>query len=105
MRFALEGEGVRRQMGALAALAQKEKQRKKFLALSGPMRRHMIKIHVNGELLDTCGTGGDGANTFNVSTLAALICAVAGECVAKHGNRASSSRCRSFDLLEQLGAY
>ena len=101
----IRGEASDAQMGAfLAALAAKGETEEEIFGIVRTMRRHMIKIHVNGELLDTCGTGGDGANTFNVSTLAALICAVAGECVAKHGNRASSSRCGSFDLLEQLGA-
>jgi len=91
--------------GLLVALRGKGETSDEIAAFASTFRSYGIKIQpkVKGRLVDTCGTGGDGAKTFNVSTVSAIVAAGAGVSIAKHGNRSVTSRCGSADLLESLG--
>ncbi len=93
------------QMAALlTALAAKGESTNEIVGFARGMRRYAVKLsHQEEGLVDTAGTGGDGAGTFNISTTAAFVIAGAGVPVAKHGNRAISGRCGSADVLAQLG--
>ncbi len=87
----------------LTALAAKGVTSDELAGLVQAMVAAATPVVVDGPVLDTCGTGGDGAGTFNISTTSAVVCAAAGARVAKHGNRAASSKAGSADLLEEWG--
>jgi anthranilate phosphoribosyltransferase len=90
--------------GFLIGLAMKGERPDEIVGLARTMRTRAMKLSRTFDpVFDTCGTGGDGAHTFNVSTVAALVLAACGVRVAKHGNRSASSRCGSADLFEALG--
>jgi anthranilate phosphoribosyltransferase len=104
MREIMEGAATPSQFAAfVVALRAKGETIDEVVGLVSTMRSFATPLKVEGDLLDTCGTGGDRTGTFNVSTAAALVCAGAGARVAKHGNRAASSKCGSADVLEALG--
>jgi len=105
MAVILSGQATTAQIAAfLVALRMKRETPAELLGFARAMRARMTRIDAGPEpVIDTCGTGGDNAGTFNVSTVAALVAAGAGVRVAKHGNRSISSRCGSADVLEGLG--
>ena len=102
----IRGVATPAQVGAfLVALRGKGETADELAAFASTFRRHSRLIHpsIKGRLIDTCGTGGDGAGVFNVSTVSAIVAAGAGAYVAKHGNRSVTGKSGSADVLETLG--
>ncbi|HMA05965.1 MAG TPA: anthranilate phosphoribosyltransferase [Methanomicrobiales archaeon] len=107
MRAVMAGDATPAQIGAiLASLSMKGARSQELAGFAGAMREFAVPFphSLAGPFVDTCGTGGDGSGTFNVSTAAAFVVSGAGLPVVKHGNRSVTSRCGSADVLTTLGA-
>lgn len=105
MAEVMEGRATAAQIaGLLLALRLKGERPAELVGFARTMRAHAVTLSAPaGPVFDTCGTGGDGTGTFNISSVVALVLAGCGVAVAKHGNRSVSSRCGSADLYEALG--
>lgn len=107
MHAIMSGDVTAAQIGAfVTAMRMRGETIDEIAGFASAMREHALKVDIelHGQpLLDTCGTGGDHSNSFNISTTATFVIGAAGVRIAKHGNRAASSKCGSADLLEGLG--
>jgi anthranilate phosphoribosyltransferase len=102
MAIIMDGEATPAQIGALlVGLAVRGETEDEIVGFARTMRARAVPLRSTGAV-DTCGTGGDGAGTFNISTVASLVVAACGVPVAKHGNRSASGSCGSADVLEAL---
>lgn len=100
----MSGEATESQIASfLTALTIKEPTIDEITSAAKVMRQKAEKINTTKELVDIVGTGGDFSNTFNISTISAIITSASGASVAKHGNRSATSKCGSADVLESLG--
>ena len=100
----MSGEASEVQMSAyLTAMSMKGETIDEITASAEAMRAHCVRLLNDQEVLEIVGTGGDGSNTFNISTTSAIVISAAGVPVAKHGNRSASSKCGAADVLEELG--
>ncbi len=104
MASVMAGEATAAQLGALlAALAVRGETVDEIAGFAAGLRAAAVPVDIAPGAIDTCGTGGDRSQSFNISTVSAIVAAAAGARVAKHGNRAASSACGSADVLEALG--
>ncbi|MDO5859377.1 anthranilate phosphoribosyltransferase [Methanobrevibacter sp.] len=100
----MSGEASEVQMSAyLTAMSMKGETIDEITASAKAMRDHCVRLLNDEEVLEIVGTGGDGSNTFNISTTSSIVISAAGVPVAKHGNRSASSKCGAADVLEALG--
>ena len=100
----MTGEASEVQMSAyLTAMAMKGETIEEITASAEAMRAHCLRLLNDEKVLEIVGTGGDGSNTFNISTTSSIVISAAGIPVAKHGNRSASSKCGAADVLEELG--
>jgi anthranilate phosphoribosyltransferase len=104
MRVIMRGYATTAQIAGLAmAMAARGETVDEIAGMAGAAMEFVTPVPFGGDVLDTCGTGGDGLDTFNISTTSAIVAAACGVRVGKHGNRSVSSACGSADVLEELG--